>query len=177
MKILVVMSNGFEEIEAITVVDVLRRAGIQVDVVGIPSTLITGKNGVRIIADKKFSDINPEDYEGLVIPGGMANVNTLIEYLPLLSLVERFNQQRKIIAAICAAPRILAKLGLLRDKKATIYPGLERNLSYPRPEKVVVDGNIVTSQGPGTAIEFSLKLVEILSSKQKSEEIRKEIVA
>jgi 4-methyl-5(b-hydroxyethyl)-thiazole monophosphate biosynthesis len=171
------MANGFEETEAVATVDVLRRAGIQVDIVGVPSTFLTSKNGIRLTADKKFDDVNLDDYDGIIVPGGEGNVNALINYLPLLAAIEKFNSKKKLVAAICAAPLILAKLGLLRDKKATIYPGLEKELSYPRPDKVVVDGNIITSQGPGTAIEFALKIVELLLGSVKAASLRKTLVA
>jgi 4-methyl-5(b-hydroxyethyl)-thiazole monophosphate biosynthesis len=171
------LSNGFEDIEAFTVIDVLRRADIAIDTVGVPGTMIISKSGVRITTDKKFSEVNPEDYDGIIIPGGEENVKNLSNYLPLLSAIEKLNAKGKLIAAICAAPTILAKLGLLRDKKATIYPGLEKVLSYPRGEKVVVDKNIITSQGPGTALEFALKIVEILAGTNKALSLRKALVA
>jgi 4-methyl-5(b-hydroxyethyl)-thiazole monophosphate biosynthesis len=177
MRLFIVLSNGFEDIEAFTVVDVLRRAGIAIDTVGIPGTMITSKSGIRITTDKKFSEINIDEYDGIVLPGGEENVKNLSNHLPLLSALERFNTKGKLIAAVCAAPTILAKLGMLKDKKATVYPGLEKVLSYPRPEKVVVDGNIITSQGPGTALEFALKIVEVLLGQNKALLLRKSLVA
>lgn len=177
MRLFIVLSNGFEDIEAFTVVDVLRRAGISIDTVGVPGTMITSKSGIRMTTDKKFSEINVEEYDGIVIPGGEENVKNLINYMPLLSAIERLNSKGKLIAAICAAPTILAKLGMLRDKRATVYPGLEKVLSYPRAEKVVVDGNIITSQGPGTAMDFALQIVEFLLGKEKALMLKRSLVA
>jgi len=177
MRLFIVLSNGFEDIEAFTVVDVLRRAGISIDTAGVPGTMISSKSGIRITTDKKFSEINVEEYDGIVIPGGEENVKNLINYMPLLSAIERLNSKGKLIAAICAAPTILAKLGMLRDKRATVYPGLEKVLSYPRAEKVVVDGNIITSQGPGTAMDFALQIVEFLLSKEKALMLKRSLVA
>jgi 4-methyl-5(b-hydroxyethyl)-thiazole monophosphate biosynthesis len=177
MRLFIPLANGFEDIEVITVVDVMRRAGIAIDIVGVPSTFLTSESGVRLTADKKFTDINPDDYDGIILAGGERNVNALINYMPLLAAIEKFNRKKKLLAAICAAPTILAKIGVLQDRKATVYPGLEKSIPYPRGDKVVVDGKIITSQGPGTAIEFALSIVEALVGKGKAAAIRNSLVA
>jgi 4-methyl-5(b-hydroxyethyl)-thiazole monophosphate biosynthesis len=176
MRILLPLADGFEEIEAITVIDVLRRAGIEVDTVGMMGGWVTGSHGVRVMADKKVSEIKIEDYDGIVLPGGLPGVTNLAKSSKLKEFLQELNERGKLIAAICAAPSILAKEHLLDDKRATIYPGMERELSYPRDERIVVDGNIITSQAPGTAMEFALAIVEKLLGREKSWELKEQLV-
>lgn len=176
MKIMVPLAQGFEEIEALTIVDVLRRAEINVDTVGIPATLITSKYGVKVFTDKKISDVKIEEYDGIVLPGGNPGYINLGRSTSLIEMIKKLNAKGKLIAAICASPVILAKIGLLFDKKATIYPGRESEIPYPRDARVVVDGNIITSQGPGTALEFALKIVEKLLGTRKVLELKQKLV-
>ena len=177
MRLLLPVSDDFEDIEVMTIVDVLRRANIQIDLVGVPYSTITSKSGIKVMVDRKLIEIRPEEYEGIVLTGGMKNVDTLSRTNSLIDMIKKLDNKKKILAAICAAPIILAKAGVLEDKKATIYPGMERGLPKPRDEKIVVDGNVITSQGPGTALEFALKIVEILKGQLKAEQIRKDIIA
>lgn len=173
---MVPLAEGFEEIEAVTIIDVLRRAGIDVVTAGIPGSLVVGSRNIRITTDKKIDDIDPEDFDALVLAGGYPGYVNLGKTQKVLNMLVNFNSAKKLIGAICAAPTVLAKVGLLENKKAACYPGMEKELPYPRGSKVVVDENIVTSQGPGTSIEFSLKLVELLVDKQKSKALKKELV-
>jgi 4-methyl-5(b-hydroxyethyl)-thiazole monophosphate biosynthesis len=175
MNIVVPLVNGFEEIEALATVDILRRAGFNAVLAGIPGTMLTGNKGVKVIADSKFEDINPEDYQAIVLPGGEGSPS-MGKSKKLVSMLRDFNDKKKLIAAICYSPMLLASEGLLDDKKATVYPGNERKIPKPRPDRVVVDGNIITSQGPGTTIEFALKIVEVLAGKDKSDKLAKGLV-
>jgi 4-methyl-5(b-hydroxyethyl)-thiazole monophosphate biosynthesis len=175
MNILIPLTDGFEEIEAITPLDVLRRAGFTVVTAGIPGTMITGANGTKIMTDRKLEDINPEDFDALVLVGG-PGYKTLANSNKVMSVIRNFNDQNKTIAAICMAPSILAKAGIINERRATIYPGNERQVPRPRGERVVVDGNIITSQAPGTAMEFSLKMVEKLGSRKAMEKIKRELI-
>ena len=176
MKLIVPFTDGFEEIEAFTIVDVLRRAGIEAVITGIPGNMITSAHGIRMIADERFVDINPEKFDGIVLPGGYPGYENLSKSNDLLKVIRDFNGKGKLVAAICGSPYVLAKAGILADKKATIYPGMEKFLDRPRPDKVVVDGNIITSQGPGTAIDFALAVVEYLLGKTKADKLRAELV-
>jgi 4-methyl-5(b-hydroxyethyl)-thiazole monophosphate biosynthesis len=176
MKVMVPFAEGFEEIEALTVVDVLRRAGIQVDTVGIVGSVILSAHGVRMMVDKRLSEINPDEYDAIILPGGSPGYINLGRSGKVIEIIKKFNSKNKVIAAICGAPSILAREGLLDDKKATIYPGNEKLLTYPRGNPVVVDGNIITSQGPGTAMEFALKIVEKLLNPAAVEKLKKELV-
>jgi len=174
-KVMVPLADGFEEIEALTVVDVLRRIGIQVDTVGVVSSMITGSHGVRVMTDKKLAEVK-EDYDAIVLPGGNPGYKNLARTSKLIEILKKMNSQGKLVAAICASPSVLAQAGILEGKKATIYPGMEKELPYPRDDKVVIDGNVITSQGPGTAIEFSLAIVEALVGKDKALILKRQLV-
>jgi len=176
MKIMVPLAEGFEEIEAFAVVDILRRAGIKVDIVGVVGTVIKSARGVSVMTDKRLAEINPEEYDGIVLPGGYPGYVNLGKTQKILEIIKNFNDKGKLIAAICASPSILAKAGVLDDKVATIYPGMEKELPHPREGKVVVDKNVITSQGPGTAIEFALKIVEKTLGKEKALQLRRDLV-
>ncbi|MEM5814671.1 MAG: DJ-1/PfpI family protein [Candidatus Aenigmatarchaeota archaeon] len=176
-KLLLLLADGFEEIEALTVVDVLRRAGIGVDMAGLTGNIVTGMNGVRIHVDTRFIDLETDKYDGLILPGGSAGVDTIMAHSTAMGVIDRFAKGGKFIGAICAAPKILVKLGALKDKRATIYPGYEKLLDRPRSDKVVVDGNIITSQGPGTAMEFALRIVEQFAGKAAAAKVKQNVVA
>jgi len=175
MNILIPLTDGFEEIEAVTPVDVLRRAGFNVVTAGIPGTMLTGANGTKITTDKKLEDIDTNEFDAIVLVGGPGYRN-LGNSNKVLAALRDFNSKNKTIAAICMAPSILAKAGIINEKKATISPGQEREVPRPRGERVVVDGNIITSQAPGTAMEFSLKIVEKLGGKEKSDKLKRDLV-
>jgi len=175
MRVMVPLANGFEEIEALTIVDVLRRAGIEVETVGIVGSVIQGAHGVKVMTDKRLMEVRADQYDAIVLPGGSGYKN-LARSSILMKMLKEFNARNKVIGAICAAPAILAKEGLLDDKRATIYPGMEKQLSYPRGNRVVVDGNIVTSQAPGTAMELSLALVKKLLGDKAMQKLKRELV-
>ena len=174
-KILVPLAEGFEEIEAFTIIDVLKRGGIEVEISGLNGNIITGAHGVRVHTESRIVDIDNITHDGIAIPGGPGYKN-LMNSDRFKKIVELMAKHDKLVCAICAAPLILAKMGLLEGKRATIYPGMEKELDMPRSDKVVVDGNFITSQGPGTAIEFSLKIVEKLVGQQQASLIRKQLV-
>ncbi len=176
MKILVPLAEGFEEIETMSIVDVLRRAGHDVVLAGIPGSIITGSRGVRVLADKMLKDIDENDFDVLVLPGGYPGYINLGKSQRVSDIIKKFNEKQKTVAAICAAPSVLAKAGVLNDRKATIYPGMEKEIPRPRGDRVVVDGNIITGQGPGAAMEFALKIVEVLDGKEKAEKLKRDLV-
>jgi 4-methyl-5(b-hydroxyethyl)-thiazole monophosphate biosynthesis len=177
MRIMMPLAEGFEEVEAMTVVDILRRADISIDTVGITGSTVTGSHGIKVMVDKRMLEIDPDAYGGIVLPGGGKGVDNLGKSSKLLEILGNFNSQKKLIGAICAAPSVLAKIGILEGKKATIYPGMEKELPHPRGEKVVIDGNIITSQALGTAIEFALAILGFVSGKEKVVQIRRQILA
>ncbi len=179
MKIVVLLAEGFEEVEFVTIVDVLRRASVDVAIVGLEAGPIDGSHGIRIMPDTLVDNITANQFDGVVVPGGYPGFVNLGEDERVLKLLRDMNLSGKYIAAICGAPAVLSKAGVIRDEKVTIHPGVKDQLvngSYV-DQRVVVDGRIVTSQGPGTAMEFSLKLVELFAGKAKMEEVKDDILA
>lgn len=178
-KIYVFLADGFEEIEALTVVDLLRRAGLDTVTVSVKEDAqVTGAHRVLVTADALFSEIDWAGGDMLVLPGGAVGTDNLENFQPLLEQVKSYLAQGKKVAAICAAPRILAGLGLLKGKKATCYPSVMGQLADAQTttESVAVDGNIITSRAPGTAVDFSLELIAQMVSREKAKEIADEIV-
>lgn len=178
-KVCVFLADGFEEIEGLTVVDILRRAEIKVETVSVTgSREIHGAHEINVQADTLFEEANFENAEMLVLPGGMPGTIHLQEHKGLEALLRKFYGCKKYVAAICAAPTIFGKLGFLEGRRAVCYPSMEEGLhgAEVAAEPVVADGHVVTSRGMGTAIPFALKLVELLAGDEKAEEIGKSII-
>ena len=178
--ILVFLANGFEEIEALTPVDMLRRAGSDVKTVSITdSKTVTGSHGIPVEADLTIKEIPSEIPELVILPGGMPGAKNLRASETVCNTVINANKSGKYIAAICAAPFIFGQLGLLEGKKATCYPGFENELKGAKVSKkhVVTDGNIITAAGMGAALEFSAALIEVLFGKEKANSILKSIIS
>lgn len=178
-KVSVFLAEGFEEVEGLTQADLLRRGGAEVTLVSVKETkTVTGANGITVTADKLFTEMDFSDTDLLVLPGGMPGTLNLKAYAPLLDLLKEFDQKGKKIAAICAAPTVLGSIGLLKGRKATCYPGCEDGLigAELSTDTVVVDGNITTSRGVGTAIPFGLNLIGQLFGEAKAAEIKEGIV-
>ncbi len=170
----VFLAEGFEEIEALTVVDYLRRAELEVDMVSITDRLLVkGAHDIQVKADLLLEDLDPAAYELLLLPGGMPGAKHLRDRQELIELLKKHHQKNKLIAAICAAPIVLEKAGLTKTHVGTSYPGFEKELSYREylEEIVVVDGNLITSRGPAAAVYFALKLIELLSDKSRADDI------
>ena len=162
-KVYVLFAEGFEEIEGLTVVDLLRRAKIETEMVSIMDTKqVKGSHGIEVTADSLFADHDYEDAEILVLPGGMPGTLNLGNHEGLCTLLKKQYEAEKKIAAICAAPSVFGQLGFLNGRIATCYPGFESKLegAIVLTTKVAVDGHVTTSRGMGTAIDFSLKLIE-----------------
>lgn len=179
MSIYVHLADGFEEIEAVTIVDVLRRAGLDVKIVAVgKETTVRGAHGICMTADMLLEQAEYAQAEMLILPGGMPGTLNLMESERLCQALTEAFAQGRWVAAICAAPMVLGHLSLTEGKRATIYPGMEEHLTGAAvcSDAVVRDGNLVTSKGPGTAMEFSLKLVELLSGSQMAENLKKEMI-
>ncbi len=181
-KVVLVIAEGFEEIEAVTPIDTLRRAGFDVTVAAAgPSRSVQGYHGVRLEADTLLKDIK-ETPDAVVLHGGIPGAENLAKSKELSALLLKMKSEGRLIAAICAAPAlVLAPLGILEGKKATCYPGYEKELSAGKavfsPERVVVDGRVLTSRGPGTALEFSLEIVRNLADDKTAEKLSKALLA
>lgn len=165
-KILVLLAEGFEEGEMIIPVDVLRRAQFQVDLMSIGSREVVSSHGIRIIADKTFSDDSA--YDALFLPGGQPGSRNLGNDERVLALIRRFDQEGKIVSAICAAPTVLAKAGILKGKNVTSYPVSDIDTVFAgahyRTDDVVVDGKLITSRGVGTVLPFAYTLAHTLGA-------------
>lgn len=174
-NIFVFLAEGFEEIEALTPVDVLRRAGLVVQTVSImDEQVVAGAHGVPVLADKMFAEINPEDAEMILLPGGLPGATNLDAHEGLGQLISDFAKAEKPLAAICAAPLVFGNRGLLQGKKATCYPGFETYLQGAEYTAALVekDANFITGKGPGAAMEFAFAIVERYCGIDKVNELK-----
>ncbi|MBQ4522166.1 MAG: DJ-1/PfpI family protein [Lachnospiraceae bacterium] len=172
------LAEGFEEVEALTVVDILKRAKFEVTMVSISEDLfVTSSHNVVVKADKKISELESELPDVIFLPGGMPGTLNLGNHESLKDIILKAVEQEKIMAAVCAAPSVYGQMGLLKGRKATCYPGFEDKLlgAEYQAEQVVVDGTFVTSQGMGTCIPLGLKLVELLSSEETALQVKNSI--
>lgn len=178
-KVYIFLADGFEDIEGLTVVDLMRRADIDIKTVSITETKeITTSHGIHMQTDLVFSGTDFSDADMLVLPGGMPGTKYLGEYQPLRDLLTDFYNKGGKVAAICAAPTVLASLGFLEGRKATAYPSCMDGLggAVRSLESIVVDGNVTTSRGLGTAIGFALSLIGQLLGEKKADEIAESVV-
>ena len=178
-KVYEFLATGFEETEMIVPADLLRRAGIEVCLVSITGELaVTGAHDLTILADQKFEEVEFADGDMLLLPGGQPGTRNLANYRPLQELLIAWDLTGKRLAAICAAPTIFGTLGLLKGKQATCYLGCEEQLLEANitTDMVVTDGNITTSQGLGTAIEFAAEIIKLLVGEKDAKEVITSIV-
>ena len=172
------LADGFEEVEAIAPVDMLRRAGVEVKTVGVTGEVISGSHGIKVIPDIDIKNIVLDDnLEAVILPGGLPGATNLEESTDVQKAIDFAAEKGKYICAICAAPQILGHKGLLKGKKAIAYPGFEKELedAMISEEYVVLDGNFITAKGAGVATEFGLKTVSVLKNQALADEIGKAI--
>jgi 4-methyl-5(b-hydroxyethyl)-thiazole monophosphate biosynthesis len=175
MKALVPIANGSEEMEAVIIIDTLRRAEWDVTVAGLTDGTIEASRGVKLVPDTTWDQINPADFDIILLPGGFGGTEALMAHAGVQQTLRNFNAQGKWIGSICAAALALNEAGVLDGRRFTCYPGVEKKLPadvQPVNEPVVVDGHLITSQGPGTAFEFALKVIAECGSPNKSSEVR-----
>ena len=178
-KVVLFLADGFEEIEGLTVVDILRRDGIELETVSIMGRKeIHGSHDITVLADTTFEEAKFDDVTMFVLPGGGIGTINLKKYEPLKTLIKKAYEDGKYVAAICAAPTFLGEIGILKDKKACCYGGMESGLMCKTVsfDDVTVDGNVITSRGMGTALTFSLKLLEILSGEEAADKMARMIM-
>ena len=172
------LADGFEEVEAIAPIDMLRRAGVEIKTVGVTGDVICGRHGIRVIPDIDIKDIILDDtLEAVILPGGLPGATNLEESAEVQKAIDFAYDNGKLLCAICAAPQILGHKSLLENKEAIAYPGFENELKGAIISKdyVVRDGNMITAKGAGVAIEFGLKIVGALKNEALAEEIGKAI--
>ena len=173
--IFVFLADGFEEIEALTPVDILRRAGLSVKTVSVMGEqVVAGAHGVPVLADVMFDEVNAEDAEMILLPGGLPGATNLDAHQGLSRMILDFAKEEKPLAAICAAPLVFGNRGLLEGKKATCYPGFETYLKGAQYTAALVekDGNFITGKGPGAAMEFAFAIVEKYCGMDKVNELK-----
>lgn len=175
MRALVFLSTGFEEIEATTIIDVLRRCSVDVTVAGLTNHLVEGAHGIRIAADKLLAEVDTADFDAVICPGGGIGTEKLRKNQKVLEIIRRAFESGKLVAAMCAAPAVLSDAGVLKNRRCTIYPGMENELEKGggklSEDIVVVDDNVITSRGPATALPFALRIAERLVGKQVAEDV------
>lgn len=173
-KVLVPIADGTEELEAVSIIDILRRAGAEVTVASVDGLQVTASRGVKLVADRLIADCSGDTYDLIALPGGMPGAEHLRDCKELVQLLKDQRESGRLYAAICASPAVAFQPhGLLQGKKGTCHPGRVDSLENKEAveQRVVVDGNCVTSRGPGTAIEFALKLVELLFGEEMEKEV------
>ncbi|MBQ3795645.1 MAG: DJ-1/PfpI family protein [Butyrivibrio sp.] len=178
-KTAIFLADGFEEIEALTVVDLLRRAGIEIITASIMGRKnVTGSHKITVEADALIGDIDFENTDMIILPGGMPGTTNLAECKELTDRIKEFDSKKKMLCAICAAPTVFGKLGILQGKKACCFPGCEVDLTgaETQTDRVTKDGHFITSRGMGTAIDFGLAIIEHYNGKEAADEMAKRIV-
>lgn len=178
-KVLVLLAPGFEEIETVTVVDILRRAGARVTLAGTEVGVTEGSRGMNLVADCHLKEVDSDNFDMVVLPGGQPGTSNLQKNAKVKEILLKMDRGNKKIAAICAAPVVLHSIGLLDKNNFTSHPSVRDQFDGVRysENRVVEDGNIITSQSPGTAMEFSMKLVEILFDKARMDTVNKGVLA
>lgn len=172
---LIPLAQGCEELEAVTIIDLLRRAGIEVTTAGLDNQPVEASRGVVLVPDTTLDEALQHSYDIVVLPGGLPGADHLKADARIIKLLQEMDSRGKYTAAICAAPRVLAHAGLLDGKQATCYPGSMAGVDVPgmvhSEQPVVTDGRVVTSRGPGTAMDFALELIELLVGRQQRDTV------
>lgn len=178
-NVLVPLLEGFEEIEAVTIIDVLRRANVPVIVAGERPGPVRGSHGIEVSAEKALADVSADDLRMIALPGGMPGAANLAKHPVVQRLIKELEKRNRYTCAVCAAPMALGAAGVLEGKRATCFPGFEKHLTGARfvEQRVVVDGHVVTSRGPGTSLEFALTLAGILAGHATEERLSNGMLA
>jgi len=174
-RVLIPLAEGFEDLEAVTVIDLLRRAGLEVVTAGLEVGPVKGSRQTMIAPDATLDNVLSQDFDMIVLPGGMPGSQHLADDERVAGLVKKMAEAGKFTCAICAAPMALARAGVLQGKRATGYPGVIEGANITG-EAVERDGNVITGRGPGTAMDFALTLIEVLEGKEKRDEVEKALV-
>ncbi len=178
-RVLVILAPGFEEVEGLAPVDILRRAGADVITSGTVDGVIVGRNDMKVLADESLDHLMNDEFDMIVLPGGMGGTENMMNDGRVKRIIEHHDEKGRYIAAICAAPTVLANMGVTEGRKITSHPSVKKEFHHEHysEARVVVDGNIITSRSLGTALEFSFKLVEVLFGKDKVAEVNQAVLA
>ncbi len=171
----IIIGTGFEEIEALTACDILRRGGVETSLAGVVGRRIKGGHGIEIFADLEAADIKIEKAKMLIIPGGLGGVESIENSAECSEIIKNAADESVALAAICAGPRVLAKLGLLIGKRITCYPGMEDEMtgaSVDSTQKIVADGRLITGRGPGAAADFAFAILEALKGAEIADKVK-----
>jgi 4-methyl-5(b-hydroxyethyl)-thiazole monophosphate biosynthesis len=177
-KVLVPIADGFEEMEGVIIIDTLRRAGWEVVVAGLKEGHVTASRGVKIIPDTTLAEVELNDFDIIVLPGGAVGTDKLINNDRILTAIRHFHEKGRILGAICAAPLVLQAAGILKGKKITCHPAVINRLKEGErlEETVVIDGNIITSQGPGTSFQFALSIIALIEGGEKADSLASSMI-
>lgn len=179
-RVLIPLAEGCEELEAVTVIDLLRRAEIEVVTAGLEEGPVRGSRDTVLVPDTSLEAVMDQEFDMMVLPGGLPGAQRLDDDERVHALLKRYQAEERFAAAICAAPKVLASAGLLNGRSATSYPGAVNIEDFPEIDllnvPVVVDGKVITSRGPGTAMDFALQLIESLAGKAKRDEVETALV-
>ncbi|MEW7987467.1 MAG: DJ-1 family glyoxalase III [Candidatus Thiodiazotropha endolucinida] len=179
-RVLVPLAEGCEELEAVTITDLLTRADIEVVTAGLQAGPVKASRGITLVPDTTLDAVMDQAFDMMVLPGGLPGADNLDADPRIHELLKRLNQQGKFTAAICAAPKVLAGAGLLQGRRATSYPGVLDNMDLPQVdvqlERVISDDRVITSRGPGTAMDFALELIEQLSGRETRDQVEQGLV-
>ncbi len=178
-KAMIILAPGYEELEAVAVIDMLRRAGIDIKVVGITEGPIPSARDVKIVPDCTLDEVKDEQFDLIVLPGGLDSTEQLAKDERVVNMLKKQLDENRLVGAICAAPTVLDRHGLSKDKTITCHPVCQEAVKNSKlsQQRVVTDGLLITSQGPGTALEFALRLVERLAGTEKMHEVNKGVLA
>jgi 4-methyl-5(b-hydroxyethyl)-thiazole monophosphate biosynthesis len=178
-KVLVPLATGFEEIEAVTIIDVLRRAGVEVITAGVGGTAITGSHALTIQCDTEIGQAAADGLDGMVLPGGMPGAKNLAADSTVRALITALDRAGRLLAAICAAPMVLHAAGALKGRRATCYPSFEKELTESEivQDPVAADGNVITGRGPAAALAFTLEIAARLAGPARAGEVQRAMLA
>ena len=169
------MIDGVDEISLVNIIAPLRLSGLNVVTAGVVSTVVEGAEGIKILADKRLNEINENDYDVLLIPSG-PGYKHFINSSATINLISKFNASKKFICAIGESVKVLSVAGVIGERRATIKPGMEKDIPRPRDAKVVVDKNLITVDGPSSSLIAAFKIIEIIFGKRKAEQVKHELV-
>lgn len=178
MKLLVLLAEGFEEIETVTTADVLRRAGLTCHLCSMEEEMVKGAHNIWVKSDVNIEGIKINNYDGVILPGGMPGATNLRDDYRVLDILQKFNEEGKIIAAICAAPIVLEKADIIGDKEITSYPSFKEEFKSSKyvEDKVIQQDNIITSRGPATALDFAYKILENFITTKDIDDLKSEML-